>query len=364
MKKVKESYKQLMKGEKPDLALWAFPIIGLLILCLLPFLLTREKFSFLDYNTTGQIGDTIGGIAGPVIALIAAMLTFLAFWIQVQANKAQTKQFNKEDTDTKIDRFENKFYVLLKLHRENVTEINISDVVSGRKAFIFMFNEFKFAYYALKSIYSHENLYGVKREFSEQDFINISFIVLLMGIEESSVLGLSQYDDDLIEKYIRDLKCYQSDFRDGKTLSIFTDDGAIFTLKITYKPFCGHMSILGHYFRHLFQTVKFVVEQDDGIIKNKYEYLKTVRAQLSNHEQLLLYYNGLTSFGNSWIDNKYFTEYGIIKNIPLPLANFGIKPKEKFGERNKMGELFFEWDEIIEKLKSKKEDQFLTADLS
>lgn len=349
---MKQLYRQLISGEKPDFVLWLFPVIGILILFLLPFLLTRSGFEVFDYTATGHIGETIGGIAGPVIALLAALLTFFAFWVQFQANNAQTKQFNKQDIDTKIDRFENKFYELLKLHRDNVSEISIANVVHSRKAFVSMFKEFKFAYHSLKLVYaSQQELYLLTRTLDEQDFVNISYIIFFMGIGETSdklTQGLTQkYDEPLIVQYIEYLKiCQKTHHKEGK-VAVDTDDGMCFTLDLKYKPFCGHISRLGHYFRHLFQTVKFVVDYDDEIIRDKYEYLKTLRAQLSTHEQLLLYYNGLTTLGKPWLDNNYFTEYRMIKNMPLPLADFGFKPKDKLGERNSRGKLLFEWDEIM-----------------
>src|ERR1043165_133506 len=87
---------------------------------------THNHRCFRFYNT-GQIGDTIGGITGPVIALIVGLLTFLAFWVQFQSNKAQTYQFKKQDTDTKVDRFETRFYELLQLHRDNVSEMSVGN---------------------------------------------------------------------------------------------------------------------------------------------------------------------------------------------------------------------------------------------
>ena len=353
MKKIKELYSALLSGEKPDLALWAFPILGSLILCLLPFLLTRKINKLIDYTETGQIGDTIGGISGPVIALIASLLTFLAFWIQVQANKAQTKQFNTQDIDTKIDRFENKFYELIKIHRENVAEINIANTVKNRKAFVSMFKEFKFCYHSLKLIYnSQRELHTISRILTEEDFINISFVIFFMGIGESSDKLtqelIQKHESVLIVNYLEYLKVCQSNYRRDERIAVDIENNQIFTLDIKYKPFLGHMSRLGHYYRHLFQTVKFVVEQDSNVIKEKYEYLKTLRAQLSSHEQLLLYYNSLTIMGKAWIENNYFTDYLMIKNLPLPLADFGINPKEKLGERNKDGKMLFEWDEITQ----------------
>jgi hypothetical protein len=353
MKKLRELYKQLLIGEKPDLALWMTPIIGLLLLFVLPFILTRPGPDILNYTQTGQIGDTIGGIAGPVIALLAALLTFFAFWVQFQANKAQTAQFNKQDVDTKIDRFENRFYELIKLHRENVAEMVIADSTFGRKAFVTMFKEFKFAYHALKLVYKSERkLKRISNDLTEEDFINISFIIFLMGVGETSDKLtqdlIRQYEHPLIVSYIDLLKkCQIFHGSDGKVqIETGKEEKVHYELSLNYKPFDGHLSRLGHYFRHLYQTVKFVVEQDDNVINNKYEYLKTLRAQLSTHEQLLLYYNGLTILGKSWIDNKYFTKYRMIKNLPLPLADFGVLPKNKLGERNEHNELLFEWDEV------------------
>ena len=120
-----------------------------------------------------------------------------------------------------------------------------------------------------------------------------------------------------------------------------------FQLKLSYKPFEGHISRLGHYYRHLYPSVKYVTEQPDELIENKYEYLKTMRAQLSSHEQLLLYYNALTDMGNPWIKNKFLTDYRFIKNIPLPMADIGIPPKERLGTKNSKGEYIFEWDEVV-----------------
>jgi len=129
-------------------------------------------------------------------------------------------------------------------------------------------------------------------------------------------------------------------------LSVPSDDpNQFFILDISYKTFGGRTSRLGHDYRHLFQTAKFIASQDDAELPNKYEYIKTLRAQLSNHEQLLLYYNSLSDFGTPWLTNGYFTNDLMVKNLPLPLANFGVLPKDLLGEKNNKGDFIFEWDE-------------------
>jgi hypothetical protein len=95
--------------------------------------------------------------------------------------------------------------------------------------------------------------------------------------------------------------------------------------------------------------VKYIVDYPANLLDEtkKYNYLRTIRAQLSSHEQLLLYYNSLSKFGESWITKGYLTKYRMIKNIPLPLADFGKKPEELFKkeieEYRLKGEELFEW---------------------
>ncbi len=62
-----------------------------------PSLFVRYSVSkYFDFSNTGQIGDTFGGIANPFIALAGVILTFLAFYMQVQANKMQREDFRKQ----------------------------------------------------------------------------------------------------------------------------------------------------------------------------------------------------------------------------------------------------------------------------
>ena len=61
--------------------LWFVSVVSLLIILILPAILTLP--GYVDFSNTGEIGDTIGGIMNPFIAIIAAFLTFFAFWVQL-----------------------------------------------------------------------------------------------------------------------------------------------------------------------------------------------------------------------------------------------------------------------------------------
>ncbi len=72
-------------------------IVLIAISCSFPILFTR--YSIVSFSQTGQIGDTIGGIMSPFVAIIASALTFLAFWVQYEANQEQRLQFNTQSQD-------------------------------------------------------------------------------------------------------------------------------------------------------------------------------------------------------------------------------------------------------------------------
>lgn len=82
-------------------------IISLLLIifaCLAPLIFTQCN-SLVDFTNTGQIGDTIGGTMGPIVALAGVFMTFIAFLMQVDANKIQSCQLRKSFN---LGRLENK----------------------------------------------------------------------------------------------------------------------------------------------------------------------------------------------------------------------------------------------------------------
>lgn len=76
-------------------------ILGISILVILfsfvsPLIFTSESCSeTFNFTKTGAIGDTIGGIINPFIALAGVLLTFLAFYMQIKANQIQITQFKE-----------------------------------------------------------------------------------------------------------------------------------------------------------------------------------------------------------------------------------------------------------------------------
>ena len=101
----------------------------------------------------------------------------------------------------------------------------------------------------------------------------------------------------------------------------------------THKKFYwGHEFRLGHYFRHMYSTVEYIDSQTDLTHEEKYDYVKLLRTQLTNTEQILFFANSITEMGAAWElfrkkkdkkDHGYITKYKLIKNIPQKEV-FGI----------------------------------------
>jgi Putative phage abortive infection protein len=303
----------------------------------------------LNPMVTGPIGDTFGGMVGPLIALFAAFLTFLAFWVQFKANVEQKK-------DLQIERFENKFYELLRFHKDNISEIKIDGnegMVEKRKAFVSMYNEFRYSFWCCKDKYNQLKDRGELHDtYSDEQLVRLAYIFFLGGVGDNSDMVSRainknpnyKFEDKLFNAVLAYFKLVKS-----KTIRpcYFDYDGNPVILRTRYLPWGGHQSRLGHYYRHLFQTVKYVDKQDEDLItlEDKVDYLRMLRAQLSDYEQVLLYYNAISHFGEGWLKNNYFIKYKMIHNIPLPLASFGITPQEKFKDELEKDSSLFEWSE-------------------
>ena len=76
--------------------------------------------------------------------------------------------------------------------------------------------------------------------------------------------------------------------------------------------FSLHPSELSHYFRSLYRIVKYIDESRISRKQNEF-YIKTLRAQLSNYELVILAYNGITKQGEKF--KKYIIDYQLLDNL-------------------------------------------------
>lgn len=85
----------------------------------------------------------------------------------------------------------------------------------------------------------------------------------------------------------------------------------------SYETFYKHyQSDLGHYFQNLYNIIKFV---DESKIDNKKRYANFVRAQLSSHELVLIFYNIISKYGKEKF-KPLVEKYSLLKNMDPKLV--------------------------------------------
>jgi len=308
------------------------------IICLFVFLYWVAHFPLWIHNSpnyqiyaeTGEIGDTLGGIIGPPVAILGVILTFLAFYIQYQANAEQRKQFKEsiikqqdhfektlsdQEKTHKREQIESRFFELLKIHKDNINEIRLSKNIVGRGSFIYLF-------YELDSLYRrlHSRANNMQRRntaeyiISDMEILTLAYTIYFYGTGTTSskqyLAGLGGAIGELYDACISMLGGIQEDYTDG-----------IIAEEFSYKPYEGHVNKISHMYRHLYFTCNYIVKQEYLQPDEKKEYLKILRAQMSNYEQIMLYYNAIVWFKKEW--NDLFVNYQFIHNLPIDIIDMG-----------------------------------------
>lgn len=193
---------------------WTMILAGVILLFIgcLPYIFTQlssdkvnlcnwEWLKNIDFTNTGQIGDTLGGIMGPFIAMVAAILTYLAFWIQYKANEQQRE-------DIALERFESNLFQMIS-HQEEITNNlslsiysdsgDLEKVKSGRAIFEYLYNERMWNWHK-----------GIRHTISEYGIEKIQ--------EDNTIWCLDHYFRHLyrIFKYINDANVFRGDSKGSK----------------------------------------------------------------------------------------------------------------------------------------------------
>lgn len=291
-------------------------IFILIIICLGPLYPYWENFKKFEISHStaswGTFGDYVGGVIGTLFGLISVV--FIYFTFEDQRNTS------------KREKFENKYYELIKLHRDNVAEIGIGRDF-GKKVFILILREFREILPLIKDLNIKLSLH-----LDSMQIIEVAYISLFYGTGPNSTRilkkSLSSYKIHFLDDLVDELEKFKGVTKIKRTFK--------------YVPFEGHQSRLGHYFRHIYQTIKFVDSQTFINAKEKKEYVKTIRAQLSNHEQALLLLNSLSKLGKSWNNENLIKKYSLVKNLPEDF----LDPIKEIDVKALYPEIVFEWEEI------------------
>jgi len=267
-----------------------------------------------DRAAAGQLGDFVGGFVGTFFALVSVVLL-------IRTLREQRQSGLKEE-------FENKYFALVKMHRDNVAELQLQSAI-GRRIFVLMLRELRAILDVAKSAAQRHKL-----QLTREQLLHVSYYCLFFGVGPNSSRMLSNsligFDVGFVQALSNEL--------DNKALK----DLVTVQLQLGYAPFDGHQSRLGHYYRHLYQAVCYVDQAPDLSDFEKYQYVKTIRAQLSTQEQALLLVNSLTPIGHGWWEDKLMIKYRLVKNLPKGFfdetTEIDVSPLFPSG--------YFEWEEV------------------
>ena len=279
----------------------------------------------------GLIGDFSSGVLGTIVATIVALYAI--------------RTYRQERNHAKESLLQTVLATMLELHRQNVKEIKIER--TGKKGeCVERIEAFKQMYEELKAIYDKVEK-AIHRE-----------------VENDSE-KYAEYQDEKKQKKLAHILSYGYFFYDADKYMITKSKGGLKDLcdvasrsvPDEYRNLNRHL-VLGHYFRHLYNMVNYVDKSDFSLKhKNKEKYVKLIRSQLSDYEEVLLYYNSLSLLGWDWNeplgkeikdDMNLICKYRMLKNCPYYIEYFGIKPSETYEKEiavwNGEGEMFFETD--------------------
>ena len=354
---------------------WLF--VGVIILFILNGTLT---LLIKDWSDRGTFGDQFGAVnalfsglafAGLIITILLQRrdlrlqrkdlrMQRKELQLNRQEMEAQTAEFAKQNATLLKQTFETTFFHMLELHKQNVQEINVQGI-KGRDSMVMLIDTLNKLYYSVyqgldeikkskgegkeELVSAYEIVKNWKQE-NQNDFsIKYAYGLFFYG-ETFHLSYIKESDSRIVENGVTYYKGDQIVENYGKFV------GNVYKLQ-------GFSSVLGHYYRHIYQTVCFVDSQDDLTDEVKYSYVKMLRAQLSDYEQVLFYYNAMSSMGYPWIqanDNELplIIKYRMIKNIPHFIRYIYNDPRVEFKsdiekwESIHPGEKFFEQVKILD----------------
>lgn len=337
-----------------------------------------------NYEVTGQFGDFVGGVIGTFFALTGTFLIYLTFQEQAKENKRTA--------------FEATFFEMIRLHRENVSEMRYRKFSSSdhesyenRQVLRIIFQEFIECYREVKKFSNSKDpsdyiapkylerireiilKNNPKINAIELARIDIAYCMVFYGVGAEGEIALrkifqKKYNPDYYFKLLYFIKLkpkrsnkerfanwekarnldlkqlhelvgelYRNRSAPEKTANL-SQAASDFKMHLPYeKYYGGHQFRLGHYFRHLFQSYKYLNGSPYLSEEQKYAYGKMYRAQLSTYEQALLLVNSISSIGMKWEftpersgsdgnSSKLITKFNLIKNLPGQHL-FGIRYK-------------------------------------
>ncbi len=267
-----------------------FIVFGLIYFIAVPIF---GNFIHLTFVIDHKIGETFAnifsGIVGTLFAIAGSFLVYASFI-------TQNKQYE-------IAQIESVYYKMLDYHYENLNQISLTNYnkkkigknETSRSAFISMKMQLIEVLGVVDKCFDE-----LKMKKNDDQIIDIAYLLFYYGLNENwNTFIENKIEVNKKNSLLSRLYFYKDKFeKEGKE---------IFNTNQTY---------LSAYMRNMYNAIKFIDDNESLSIEQKKKYIKILRAQLSNPELYILYFNVRARFGKKWKENKYPEKYELFTNMP------------------------------------------------
>jgi hypothetical protein len=263
----------ILKHEKTSITLIFFGIF-LIILSIILFLwfdFNIDINSKINSEKFAQFGDFIGGIVGSIWALAGVLLFYIALTDQRKDIKT-----NQEALKLQIEALNNQVNEFEKQRKE----LESSRKVYEEQTKTLKTQQFESNFYSLLNVYT-----AIKNKLDDietgDDFFKEFYEKL--GYEYDPKTDINEHHNKMVEIYS----------------NLFNEKR-------------GHLS---HFFKCIYRVLKIIDSNQTFEDKEKVFYVKILRSQLTDYEQLILYYNSHSIYGIK--SRSLIIKYNLLKHIPI-----------------------------------------------
>lgn len=256
---------------------WIYLILTLVFILAAIFLFgwAAKKYDWtspIDYSLFGALGDFIGGVLGTILMLLSTLLVVRTFIYQQSVTQSNERQLETQ-------RFNNLFFELMNLYHREVAELCGQD----------------FKFYRTPNEEDNGELVKQELRYDDKDFFDVSKEKL------------------------------QQMYQNGNSFTV----NRKLAVRLYMDFYIKNKTKMGAYFRTLYRIYD-LIDNADLEESSKKNYLKIVRAQLTESELFFLRYNAMTYYGMNFV--KYINKYNILKHLPafelLEFKDWWNKPNQ------------------------------------
>ena len=240
---------------------WSYVIVTFVFIILAMILfgwnvIKYDLTSPIDYSLFGSFGDFCCGVLGTILMLLSTLFVIKTFKYQQSVTKSNLRQLEAQ-------RFNDLFFELMNLYHKEIAELCGQD----------------FKLYPINKQEESGEIIARELRYNDKDFFDVS-------------------KEKLQQKYQN-----ENSFTANRKLA----------LKLYMNFYIKNKTKMGAYFRTLYRIYDLI---DNANIEEsgKKNYLKIVRAQLTESELFFLRYNAMTYYGKNFI--KYINKYNLLKHLP------------------------------------------------